>query len=461
MFTEKYRKMEKQRVKMLNEKEIKDETYVLYWMQQAQRARYNHALTYAIEQAKELNKPLIVCFGLMGNYPEANARHYTFMLEGLQEVQEDLASRDIKFILRYGHPTEVVKTLAQKAALVVCDRGYLKHQRKWRKDLAKDLEVKLVQIETDVIVPVEVASEKEEYAARTIRKKIMTQLDTFKDLPKEPRVSKQSLTLSLTGEDISDIPKVLKKLNVNKNPAAVSGYLKGGTNEAKKRFKRWLENSYAVYDENRNQPATDDVSMMSAYLHFGQISAHWLLEQLKNRRGENREAYTEELVVRRELAINFVYYNDAYDSLKAIPDWAAETLETHKSDKREKVYTKDELENAETADAYWNAAMNTMKATGYLHNHMRMYWGKQILIYTNTPQYAHKVVLELNNKYFLDGRDANSYANIAWLFGNHDRGWTERDVFGKVRSMTKGGLERKIDTDAFLEKTKKLMDKFK
>jgi deoxyribodipyrimidine photo-lyase len=178
----------------------------------------------------------------------------------------------------------------------------------------------------------------------------------------------------------------------------------------------------------------------------------WLYDQIKSKRGKNKESYVEEFVVRRELSINFVWYNKDYDSLKCLPEWAQETLEKHKKDEREKVYSKEELENAETDDPYWNQAMKTMKERGYLHNHMRMYWGKQILIYTNTPQYAHKVALELNNKYFLDGRDPNSFTNIAWLFGKHDRGWTEREVFGKVRTMTKSGLERKIDTEAYLEK---------
>lgn len=451
--------MENKRITILNDKNERDETYVLYWMQQAQRAHHNHALTYTIEVAKELDKPVIVAFALMVDYPEATVRHYTFMLEGLQEVKKELAKRKIKFVLQYGHPEEVIEELAKDAALVVCDRGYLRHQRKWRKSLSDKLNVKLVQIETDVIVPIEEASDKEEYAARTIRKKLMSQLDHFKALPKEPKVSKSSLPLSVTGESFDDIPALLDELKIPPEPGAVSYCLKGGTSEAKKRFKKWLADSYRQYEENRNAPSESDVSMMSAYLHFGQISTHWLLAQLKNRRGKNRAAYTEELVVRRELAINFVSYNKDYDSLKAIPEWALETLEAHKTDRRDKLYTKEELEQGETDDAYWNAAMKTMRATGYLHNHMRMYWGKQLLLYTNTPQYAYKVALELNNKYFLDGRDPNSYANIAWLFGNHDRGWTERDVFGKVRSMTKGGLERKIDTEAYLKKSKALIKK--
>ncbi len=436
------------RIKELNEKEIQDGTYVLYWMQQSQRAEWNQALEYAIEQSQELNQGVIVCFGLMDNYPEANTRHYTFM----QELSEGLANRKIKFVLKVGHPVDVAVDLAADASIIICDRGYLKHQREWRTRLGEKAKCKVVQVESDVVVPVEIASDKEEYAARTIRSKITKKLNEYREEVQSGTPEKSSLSYKVSGEDLSDTEKLLDRLNVSVNPGPVSRYFKGGTGEAKKRFEEFLENNYLNYNESRNQPHLDNVSFMSPYLHFGQISPLWILHQLKNRSGENREAYEEELVIRRELAINFCYYSSDYDSLQCLPDWAAETLETHKSDERTKVYTKDELENAETDDEYWNTAMKMMKERGYLHNHMRMYWGKQILTYTNTPQYAHKVALELNNKYFLDGRDCNSYANIAWLFGKHDRAWTERDVFGKVRIMTKKGLERKIDGEKYLDK---------
>lgn len=132
--------------------------------------------------------------------------------------------------------------------------------------------------------------------------------------------------------------------------------------------------------------------------------------------------------------------------------WAAETLEAHQDDERERVYTRAELENSETQDDYWNAAMLAMRERGYLHNHLRMYWGKQILRYTNTPRYAYQTALYLNNKYLLDGRDHNSFSNIAWLFGLHDQSRQEREVFGKVRTMTPGGLERKTDPEKYMEK---------
>jgi len=424
---------------------------VLYWMQRSQRVDWNMALEFAVKKGQELNRGVVVAFSIMPDYPDATARHYHFMLEGLQEVEGELAKRNIKFVLKIGDPIDTITKLAEDAALVVCDRGYLRHMRQWRKKLASQVNCGLFQVEDNVVVPVESASNKREYAARTIRPKIHDQLDDFTEKISPLKPAKSTKSLSISSVDISNVEEILNKLNVPKEPEKVDEF-SGGTAEAERIFKKFLESDYPDYESSRQKPHLDKVSFMSPYLHFGQISPLYLLHEMKSRRGENKKAYLEELLVRRELSVNFVFYDSNYDSLQSIPDWAIETLEDHKSDERRKVYTKDELENGETDDPYWNKAMMQMRKRGYLHNHMRMYWGKQILLYTNTPQYAYQVAVELNNKYFLDGRDPNSYANIAWLFGNHDRGWTEREVFGKVRSMTKSGLERKIDTEAWLDK---------
>ena len=169
---------------------------------------------------------------------------------------------------------------------------------------------------------------------------------------------------------------------------------------------------------------------------------------------EDKQAFLEELIVRRELAVNFVYFESDYDSYKCLPGWAKETLKAHGDDPRPHRYTRDQMEHAETHDAAWNAAMAEMRITGYMHNYMRMYWGKKILEWTNTPQYAYTTALYLNNKYFIDGRDPNSYANVGWLFGLHDRPWKERPVFGKVRFMSEDGLKRKFDIAAYIQRIK-------
>ena len=288
----------------------------------------------------------------------------------------------------------------------------------------------MTQVESDVVVPVGLASGKQEHAARTLRPKIGEYLEDFLIGLTSTKVEKQSTNMQMDGLDLSDIDNVLDGMDLDRSVGALSHLYKGGTSEAKKLFRRFLKNSFYGYDEHRNQPQTDDVSHMSKYLHFGHISPIWLaLEARKSKAGkDNIESFVEELVVRRELSMNFVFYNNDYDSYSNLPGWAKETLREHKEDEREYVYTRKQLENAETHDQYWNAAMREMVHTGYMHNYMRMYWGKKILDWSNTPEHAYRTMLYLNNKYFLDGRDPNSFANVAWIFGQHDRGWPEREV---------------------------------
>jgi deoxyribodipyrimidine photo-lyase len=391
------------------------------------------------------------------DYPEANLRHYAFMLEGLEDAQEALARRGIKMVVRRGSPDEVAIDAAKGASLVVTDRGYLRPQRRWRERVASEARCLVTQVESDVVVPVELASGKQEHAARTLRPKIGEYLEDFLVELTPTKVEKQSTNMPAEGLDLSNIGEVLDGMDLDRSVGALGHLYKGGTSEAKKLFRRFLENRFDGYVEHRNQPQTDDVSHMSKYLHFGHISPIWLALEARQSKtsNDNIESFVEELVVRRELSMNFVFYNEDYDSFSNIPGWAKETLWEHKSDEREHVYTRKQLENAETHDEYWNAAMREMVHTGYMHNYMRMYWGKKILEWSNTPEHAYRTTLYLNNKYFLDGRDPNSYANVAWVFGQHDRGWTERQVFGKVRYMSAGGLKRKTKPDQYVEKVEK------
>jgi deoxyribodipyrimidine photo-lyase len=442
------------RIEHLNEKDIQDGAYVLYWMQSSQRAEYNHALEYAVQQANELDQRLLVVFGLTDDYPEANRRHYAFMLEGLRDVQESLWDRGIKMVVLKGSPDNVAVEAGEEASLIVTDRGYMRPQREWRETVAQRAGCRVTQVESDVVVPVELASDKREHAARTLRPKINRHLEDFLVELKTTKIQEPSPEMKAEGLDLSEIDKILDDLDLDHSVGALSHLYKGGTREAKKMFRRFLKNNFESYDGNRNQPQTDDVSHMSKYLHFGQISPIWLsLEAKKSEASaENIESFIEELIVRRELTINFVFFTPDYDSYSNLPDWAKKTLEEHKDDEREHTYTRGQLEDAETHDPYWNAAMREMVHTGYMHNYMRMYWGKKILEWSNTPEYAYETTLYLNNKYFLDGRDPNSYANVAWVFGQHDRGWTEREVYGKVRYMSAGGLERKSKPKEYVEK---------
>ena len=451
------REIQPERIRKLNEKDVREGDYVLYWMQSSQRAQFNHALEYAIQRANDLDQRLLVVFGLTDGYPEANLRHYTFMLEGLKDAQDALKERGIKMVVRRGSPDVVALGAGKDASLIVTDRGYMRPQRAWREKVAAEAGCLVEQVESDVVVPVELASGKRETAARTLRPKIHEHLEDFLVELKPTEPNKQSINMGVAGIDLDDIEAALDDMDLDRSVEPLSHLYRGGETEARKVLDRFLENSFSTYVKNRNQPQTDDVSHMSKYLHFGHVSPVQLALAVRGSGApkEDVDSYLEEVIVRRELSMNFVYYTPDYDSYSSLPDWAKKTLEEHDDDEREHVYTREQLENAETHDPYWNAAMSEMRYTGYMHNYMRMYWGKKVLEWSNTPEYAYRTTLYLNNKYFLDGRDPNSYANVSWVFGQHDRGWTEREVYGKVRYMSSGGLERKAKPEQYVEKVER------
>jgi len=447
------------RIQHLNDSEMKGKTYILYWMQQSQRATDNHALAYAVHLANRCRQPLLVVFGLTDGYPGANLRHYAFMLEGLQETQATLRTKGIRMVIRKGKPPAVALDLAGEASAIVCDRGYLRHQRKWRREVARFADCPVVQVESDLVVPVETASGKAEYAARTIRPKIHKQLAKYLAPLKPDPIGRSSLDLPVGSLDPGNVDEVLRGLDIDRKIEPVSRFFKGGSSQAKARFDDFLQSRLNGYAKHSNQPQTDDISQMSPYLHFGQISPSYLALKVVNAAGigdEDREGFLEQLIVRRELAANFAFYTPDYDAYSCLPSWAQETLREHEGDRRDYLYTRGQLAGARTHDAYWNAAMAEMRLTGFMHNYMRMYWGKKILEWSKTPRQGFRTVLALNNAYFLDGRDPNSFAGAAWVFGLHDRPWKERPVFGKVRYMAASGLERKCDIQGYVTKVASL-----
>jgi deoxyribodipyrimidine photo-lyase len=442
--------IQKERIKALNRKEIRKGGYVLYWMQTSHRVEYNHALEFAILKANELRQPLIVFFGITDQFPEANERHYTFMLEGLKEVKHSLEKRGIQMVILHKSPEIGVLQLSKKASLVVVDRGYLRIQRGWRDDASKKINCPLIQVETDVVVPVEETSIKEEYAAATIRSKIKRKLDAFLVPLKEHEPITDSLSLDFDSFNIGDVEKAISKLRIDRSVKRVNGF-HGGTKEGISHLEIFLESKLDRFPELRNDPTLDYLSHMSPYLHFGQISPLYIALKVSKTRSLGAEAFLEELIIRRELSMNFVFYNEKYDSFTSIPDWAKKTLRTHQKDRRPYLYSRKELENAGTHDPYWNAAQKEMVIRGKMHGYMRMYWGKKILEWSKTPEEAFKIALYLNNKYELDGRDPNGFTGVAWCFGKHDRPWGERAIFGNVRYMNEKGLKRKFDVDKYVK----------
>ncbi|MDH4201623.1 MAG: deoxyribodipyrimidine photo-lyase [Phycisphaerae bacterium] len=440
-----------ERILELNDRPVRDRGFVLYWMQAAQRAQWNHALEYAIQQANERGKPVVAAFSLTDDFPEANLRHYAFMLEGLKETQAALAKRGIQLVILRGSPEQTIPKLAKDADAVVTDDGYLRIQVQWRRHVAERCDCQVTEVTTNVIVPVETASEKENFSAGTLRPRIHKQLDRFLVPIKHTKPKCSSLDLEITSFEISDIKAALKKLKVDRS-VKPSPFYTGGTSQAKKRLKQFIKDKLDDYNTKRNDPMQDCQSNLSPYLHFGQISPLYIALEILKTDSPGKDGFLEELIVRRELSHNFLYYNSRYDDYDALPPWALRTLNFHAKDKREYIYTQAQFENAQTHDPYWNAAQMEMVITGKMHNYMRMYWGKKILEWTKNPKTAFKIALYLNNKYELDGRDPNAFAGVAWCFGKHDRAWGQRPVFGKVRYMNAGGLKRKFNADEYVKK---------
>jgi deoxyribodipyrimidine photo-lyase len=361
-------------------------------------------------------------------------------------------------VARKGDPADVALSLARNASLVVCDLGYLRHQRAWRERLARGAGRAVVQAESDVVVPVAAASGKREWAARTIRPRIHRRLEEFLVALTPTPLERDAAGVPLPAGrdlDLSDPDRILDGLDVDRSVEPVPDHFRGGTSQARARLRRFLA-ALPDYAERRGDPGNDAVSRLSPYLHFGQVSALTVALAVRDAAAGTRgpsaartraaaESFLEELVVRRELAVNYVWHaRSTYDAFAGLPDWARATLRAHAPDPREAIYSRAELEAGATRDPWWNEAMAEMRRTGWLHNHLRMYWGKRILGWTRTPEHAFRVARDLNDKWFLDGRDPSSYANVGWLFGLHDRPWPERDVYGTVRTMTRAGLERRL-----------------
>ena len=433
---------------------------VVYWMQRAQRGVDNPALDVAIEAANALGRPVAVFFGLHPRYPNANLRHYAFLLEGLSETRERVERRGAAFVFRpYPHHDLIRFCEEVRAALVVGDENPLRGPEGWRQRAARQLRAPFWTVDADVIVPTKLFP-KEEYAARTLRPKISRLLDVFLHAPHNPHAHIEWPARKRPESMPIDAAGLLRSLPFDRSAAPVSQFT-GGTREALRRLKRFIKNALAAYDIDRNQPQVDGTSCMSPYLHFGHVSPITVALAIKDADAPAaaRQAYLEELIVRRELAINFVARNPHYDSLAGCPEWARKTLAEHRADPRPRFYSAAQLEQAETHDDLWNAAQTEMVKTGRMHGYLRMYWAKKILEWTRTPEAAFRTAVTLNDRYFLDGRDPNGYAGIAWAIGGkHDRPWPpRRPVFGLIRYMSAAGMSRRFDVAAYIRRVAALV----
>ena len=428
---------------------------VVYRMSRDQRVRDNWALLFAQELALQEKVPLSVVFYLAPTFLDATMRQYGFMLKGLREVEKNLAEKNIPFFLLTGSPASEIPRFGRKYALggLVADFDPLSIKEEWKEAVAKAIDIPFYEVDARNTVPCWIASPKQEYGAYTLRPKIKRALPEF--LEDFPRLGKHPISWKEKPGKI-DWSEVKKTLRVDRTVSEID-WVMPGEKAVQKVLREFIAKKLGSYQEGRNDPTEDAQSNLSAYLHFGHISAQRIaLEVAKHDADkESREAFLEELIVRRELSDNYCFYNDQYDHFEGFPDWAKKTLNDHRKDRRTYIYSLEAFEHANTHDELWNAAQREMTRNGKMHGYMRMYWGKKILEWTESPEEALRIAIYLNDRYELDGRDTNGYTGIAWCIGGvHDRAWPGRPIFGKIRYMSYGGCKSKFDVMAYIERNR-------
>ena len=444
--------------------------YVLVWMQKAQRSRDNPALELGFHIANRLRLPLFVLFVLV-DYPHALHPHYRFMLEGLKQCAQDLRDRGALFCMEAGAMVPTVARYARRAAVLIADEGKLAFERAWRTKIAELRALPpMILVETESVVPPYAASDHLEWSAATLRRKISAKLPFFLRIPQtlpECRYPARAMDIPSRDELFNSLPSPSRPSLPDSATGSAPGRFIGlqksslspGWSAGMARFAEFLDSGgLDRYEIDRNNPCVHGQSEMSPYLHFGQVSPIALASLALGYSENAAQCYIEQLVVRRELALNFVLFNPDYDHYEsAVPDWARRSL--LKQYDRKSLYTATELEKGDTEDRFWNAAQKELILTGKMHNYLRMYWGKQLLSWFPNPAEAFDLALCLNDSYSLDGRDLNGYAGVAWCFGRHDRPWPTRPQYGAVRSMAVSGLKKKFDADRYASEVEDLYNR--
>ncbi|MGA3045856.1 MAG: deoxyribodipyrimidine photo-lyase [Terracidiphilus sp.] len=434
-----------------------DPKCVVYWMQRALRIVGNPALDVAIEAGNLLGLPVVVFFSVIPNYPNANLRHYHFLRQGLRDVAEDAEERGVGFVVRR-HPNNSLDAFLEEtqAALLIGDENPCREPERWRRVLAKRLKIPYWTVDADVVVPSKVFN-RSFVLLHHFRPHLKQELPKYLVPPKKIKpLHPWNPKHALPSFDLSrDMTEGFTKLDRSVGPVDT---FTGGTHAAMKRLKQFVNVELKDYEETRNHPEMKGTSRLSPYLHFGNIGpitiALAVNEAVKQGKAPESagEKFLDELIGWRELAVLFARHEPNYDNWECAAPWARKTLVEHAGDARPHRYSLEQLERAETHDELWNAAQREMVETGWMHNYMRMYWGKKILEWAPDPARAFEWAVMLNDKYELDGRDPNGYAGIAWaIVGRHDRPWFDRPVFGLVRTMTGASTAKKFDAEQYIQ----------
>ncbi|HSB16988.1 MAG TPA: deoxyribodipyrimidine photo-lyase [Bryobacteraceae bacterium] len=449
----------KNRIRILNSQPVRPGArYVLYWAQMNRRVEGNHALLHAAELANSLGLPVLYYEGLTCSYPYANDRLHTFILEGVPDTEQRLRKLGIGYVFhlrrRQSDPDDVLYRLAKDAAAVVTDDYPTFVAARHNASVPAKVGVAYHVVDSSCVVPMGLFG-KREYAAYTIRPKIRRVLGEHLVPPGPLKVRARfadPVAPFHTTVDEARIPRLVAECEIDHSvPPSISFH--GGRTQAERHLERFVRDNLRRYARHRNEPSAHATSDLSPYLHFGNISSIEVALRVGEHASEHKlvaDEYLEELIVRRELAFNFARHTPPPYTLECLPDWARATLAKHGRDERSPCYTCEQFERAETHDELWNATQKELLLRGKIHGYYRMYWGKKVIEWSAAHEDALETMIHLHDRYALDGRDPNTYANILWCFGLHDRPWSERPVFGTVRYMSLDGMKRKTDVGAYL-----------
>ena len=478
-----------QRIHHLNQEDTHKGQYILYWMTAQRRVEYNYALEYAVHMANTLHKPLIIFEPLRCDYQWANDRFHAFVIEGMHNNHADTLETNATYIpyveKQAGTLHSVCATLVEQASMVVCDMYPCFFLRSLPQKLANSLgaqfATKFVSIDGNGIFPISATPNEFTTAAsfrRFLQKNIIPHLHRY---PVEKPLSYLEHKLEIPYSIKAMLPTIEELSTYPIDHSVPKAQMLGGRHTAKAKFQHFLHHNLPQYHLDRNNIEKDPSSGLSPYLHFGHISSleivknilekyQWTSKQASPKAHGSREgwwntapeveAFLDQIITWRELGFVFCHHVQNYMDYETLPSWAKITLAEHAEDPRPTIYTLEELECSQTHDAIWNAAQNQLRQTGMMHNYLRMLWGKKILEWSPSPEKALEILIHLNNKYALDGRDPNSYSGIFWTLGRFDHAWTERTIFGKIRYMTSDSTSKKMDVNAYVQQYTDSVQKF-
>jgi deoxyribodipyrimidine photo-lyase len=479
------------RLTALNDAPLRgDRDYVVYWMVSQRRLEWNFALDQALHRARWFGVPLIVFEGLRVGYRWSSPRHHRFALDGMREHRDRLAGTPVTY-LPYVEPEAgagkgLLAALASRACVVVTDDYPVFFLSAMQGSAGRGLDVRLEKVDSNGLLPMR-AAERTFTAAVHFRRHLHKRLpDHLAEAPDPAPLQGLELPRHVSVDRVVERWPMAPDSLLDGDASALAGlpleyevgvtHARGGAAEGRRRLESFLVDGLDDYLEGRNHPDRGSSSRLSPWLHWGHLSAHevfhrvvereqWsparLLGQVTAKRegwwgmGPAAEAFLEELVTWRELGFNFACEREDYDRYESLPAWALATLAAHEGDPRAFLYDLDAFDAADTHDPLWNAAQRELRQDGVIHNYLRMLWGKKILEWSPDPRAALEVMIELNNRYALDGRDPNSYSGIFWVLGRFDRGWPERPVYGTVRSMSSDSTRRKVELGEYMKRFSK------